>query len=251
MSSILRTQSFGFAAAAIALVLALSPVRGESAPPPCVDDAMIVFDASGSMAGNLDQGIATLKPRIDEVRSALAEVLPSVTRFRRVGLITYGPGPESQCNVKLDLKPTRNAASIIMRNLNALSPAGKTPLASAVAQAAEVLNYREAPGVIVVLTDGEETCGLSPCELAEQLHASAAQLTVHVIGFRMKGYSWTGENSVLDAKCLAEQNNGFYIAAENKDELVPALKATLECPMVSENAASGRQIRFVQISLNF
>ena len=48
------------------------------------------------MGGNLDQGIATLKPRIDEVRSALAEVLPSVTRIRRVGLITYGPGPGLQ-----------------------------------------------------------------------------------------------------------------------------------------------------------
>ena len=70
---------------------------------------MIVFDASGSMAGNLDQGIATLKPRIDEVRTALAKILPEATRFRRVGLITYGPGPGEQCNVTLDLKPTANA----------------------------------------------------------------------------------------------------------------------------------------------
>ena len=30
--------------------------------------------------------------RIDKVRSALTKVLPSITRFRRVGLITYGPG---------------------------------------------------------------------------------------------------------------------------------------------------------------
>ena len=60
---------------------------------PCTEDAMIVFDASGSMAGNVNQGIATTIPRIDEVRGALATVLPTVTRARRVGLITYGPGP--------------------------------------------------------------------------------------------------------------------------------------------------------------
>src|ERR687891_2200762 len=81
----------------------------------CTEDAMIVFDASGSMAGNMDSGIATTKPRIDEVRAALKEVLPSATRFRRVGLITYGPGPYQLCNVKLDLKPTPNAAELIMR----------------------------------------------------------------------------------------------------------------------------------------
>jgi len=65
-------------------------------------------------------------------------------------------------------------------------------------------------------------------------------LTVHIIGFRMKGFSWTGENSILDAKCLAEENNGLYISADNKDDLVAALKATLECPMTSENSAAPR-----------
>ena len=30
---------------------------------------------------------------IEEVRAALARVLPAITRFRRVGLIVYGPGP--------------------------------------------------------------------------------------------------------------------------------------------------------------
>ena len=60
----------------VALFIGVGPVRADPPAPPCVEDAMIVFDASGSMGGNLDQGIATLKPRIDEVRSALAEVLP-------------------------------------------------------------------------------------------------------------------------------------------------------------------------------
>jgi Ca-activated chloride channel family protein len=201
---------------------------------PCIEDAMLVFDASGSMAGNLNQGIATIKPRIDEVRSALAKVLPSVTRFRRVGLITYGPGPYQQCNVQLVFKPTLDAGPLIMQEVNALTPAGKTPLVAAVEQAAEVLEYRKKPGLIVVLTDGEETCGGSPCDLGKQLHASAVQLTVHIIGFRMKNFSWTGEQSILDAKCLAEQNGGLYISAEAEQDLIDALEKTLGCPMLSE-----------------
>ena len=96
-----------------------------------------------------------------------------------------------------------------------------------------MLDYRQRPGVIVVLTDGEETCGASPCELGKELRDTAAQLTVHVIGFRLKDFSWTGEHSILDTKCLAEQNAGLYITAQNKDDIVAALKTTLECPMLS------------------
>jgi Ca-activated chloride channel family protein len=151
-----------------------------------------------------------------------------------VGLITYGPGPYQQCNVQLNLKPTPNAADIIMREVNALTPAGKTPLTSAVKQAAEVLDYRKKPGVIVVLTDGEETCGGSPCDLGKELHAEAEQLTIHIIGFRMKDFSWTGEQSIVDAKCLADESGGLYISAESRRDLIDALEKTLGCPMLSE-----------------
>ena len=198
---------------------------------------MIVFDASGSMAGNVGQGIGTTIPRIDEARHALAEVLPSATKFRRVGLITFGPGPYQQCNAHLDLKPTANAAEPIMRAVNALTPAGRTPLVSAVQQAADVLDYRNKPGLIVVVTDGEETCGGSPCDLGKDLHAAAKQLTIHIIGYRVKDFSWTGEHSILDAECLAEQNGGLYIGAEAEDDLIAALRKTLDCPMSAQRAS--------------
>lgn len=207
---------------------------GEKKPSPCNDDAMIVFDASGSMSGNQVLGIPNSRARIDEVRSALAQVLPSATKYRRVGLVTYGPGPYNQCNVKLEFKPTPNAEDLIMNAVNGLVPAGKTPLTQGVEQAAEALNFRSKPGVVVVVTDGEETCGRSPCELAKKLHLTADQLTVHVIGFRYDGFSWTGEgNSVMNLMCLAEENNGLYIKANSEDELVEALEKTLDCPMVS------------------
>ena len=178
------------AVAVLAIVSQVDAARAEDAAAddtkktPCTDDAMIVFDASGSMSGNQTLGIPNSKPRIDEVRWALEQVLPSATRHRRVGLVTYGPGPYNQCNVSLAMKPTPNAAKPIMRAVNRIVPAGKTPLTSGVEQAAEALDYRNKPGVIVVVTDGEETCGRSPCDLAKRLHDNAAQLTVHVIGFR-------------------------------------------------------------------
>jgi Ca-activated chloride channel family protein len=222
---------------ALAVVAALGCAQAATAQDravaPCTDDAMIVFDASGSMAGNMNQGIATTIPRINEVRKALTRVLPSATRFRRVGLITYGPGPYRQCNVELNLRPVSNAAQRIMHDVNALNPAGKTPLTEAVERAAEVLDARTKPGVVIVLTDGEETCGGGPCKLGKTFHAESPLLTVHIIGFQMKNFLWTGEQSILDVKCLAEETGGLYIAARNQEELVQAFEKTLGCPITS------------------
>jgi Ca-activated chloride channel family protein len=226
---------FPFGIMVLTALLASTPSAAEeNKPSPCTEDAMIVFDASGSMSGNQTLGIPNSRPRIDEVRAALAQVLPTATKHRRVGLITYGPGPYNQCNVKLDLKPTADAARIIMRAVNALVPAGKTPLTAAVEQAAEVLNYRSKPGVIVVVTDGEETCGGSPCRLGKELRLLADQLTVHVIAFRYEGFSWTGGSSVMDLMCLANENRGLYARANSEEDLVDALEKTLDCPMISQ-----------------
>jgi Ca-activated chloride channel homolog len=74
---------------AVVVVLALAlagPARAEEERAPCTEDAMLVFDASGSMSGN-GWGYGSENPtavsRIDKVRSALARILPSITRYRR------------------------------------------------------------------------------------------------------------------------------------------------------------------------
>ena len=129
--------------------------------------------------------------------------------------------------------PIPNAAERIMSVVNAINPAGKTPLVAPVKQAAEVLDYRTEKGVIVLLTDGEETCGGAPCELGKWLKANSRDLTVHVIGYQLRGFSWTGAQSILDVECLAEATGGLYIAAKNRDDLVKAFEKTLGCPMMS------------------
>ena len=170
--------------------------------------------------------------RIDEVRKALAQVLPHAAKFRKIGLITYGPGPYQQCNVTLDFRPMWNATEPIMSVVNAINPAGKTPLVAAVQQAATVLDYKTKPGIIVLLTDGEETCGGAPCALGTALKASS-KITVHVIGYQLRAFRWTGAQSYLDVKCLAEETGGLYITAENRQDLIEAFEKTLGCPMMS------------------
>ena len=197
----MHLSTLSWSVAAIALAAAAVPAFGGRAITgpeehfPCTEDAMIVFDASGSMSGNgwgYGSETAGVVSRIDKVRSTLAKILPKVTRSRRVGLITYHAGISNRCNVHLDLPPTEHAAGRIMTQFYALTPAGKT-LSRGGVTAAKVLDFRVQPGLIVVVTDGEETCGGSPCNLGEQLSAEAAKLTIHIISLRVKGYTWMGD----------------------------------------------------------
>jgi Ca-activated chloride channel family protein len=215
---------------------------GEEQPGPsrCDTDAMLVFDGSGSMAGNERLGIGSVVTRIDKVRKALDRVLPAVTPNRKIGLVTYGPGPYNRCdNIELNLRPAENAAGPIKSAVDAIVPAGRTPLTEAVRQAADVLDYRKKPGVVVLLTDGEETCGGNPCTLAKALKAEAADLTVHVIGYRMKDFSWTGGAGLMDMRCLADATGGYYESPETLEELVASLSKTLGCPELTEHDKGG------------
>jgi Ca-activated chloride channel family protein len=245
MTMLSRSAGLG---AMVLIALLAAPAAGQAPDeerPFCTEDAMIVFDASGSMSGNTVQGLFSDVTRIDEVRKALAQVLPQAAKHRKIGLITYGPGPYQQCNVQLDFPPIWNATEHIMSVVNALNPAGKTPLVAAVEQAVKVLEYPSKPGVVVLLTDGEETCGGAPCALGKTLKTLEAlnpnsRLTVHVIGYQLKAFRWTGAQSFLDVKCLAEETGGLYITAENRQDLIKAFEKTLGCPMMSAVSAPSR-----------
>jgi Ca-activated chloride channel family protein len=211
-------------------ILSYAPAVAEPQKTPCTLDAMLVFDGSGSMAGT---DMNTVTPHIAKVRQALANVLPSVAPVRDLGLIVYGPGPhQNKCsNIDLRLEPAPHSADEIMAEVEGVVPVGQTPLTSSVRQAAEALKYREKPAEIVLLTDGEETCGGDPCGLARALMTAAKQLTVHVIGFRTRG------NPALDgpfkSRCLADMTGGQYLSAGTEQELEEALRKTLACPFTT------------------
>lgn len=217
-------------ASLVALILGASAVVAQSKQP-CLDDAMIVFDASKSMAASVgdEKGLR----RIDVVRSALANVLPRVAPRRRMGLITYGPGSRDACsNVSLQLKPTSNAATQIMSRVDALKPEGRTPLTRAVRGAAEVLNFRNKAATIIVLTDGEETCGADPCALARELKRDGAGTVVHVISYEIA--SAVGSDGEFVSRCFADETGGTYVDTKTIDEVRNALETALSCPLISD-----------------
>ena len=220
-----------------ALASVLIATQASHAATSCLVDAMIVFDGSGSMS---EVGIEATIPRIDEARDAVAEAMPRVERFRELGLLIYGPGSKSGCeNIDLRFAPRPHAAEAITEAIDSLTPGGMTPLTKSVQTAAEILDYQSQPATVVLVTDGNETCGGTPCRLGRQLEEAGRDLTIHVIGYRFRYDFRAWDNPDQDevgpetvARCLADQTGGVYVSTETVDELVEALNQTLGCALI-------------------
>ncbi|WP_299142404.1 VWA domain-containing protein [uncultured Tateyamaria sp.] len=224
--------------AAAAMIASLVPTT--LAATGCARDAMLVFDGSSSM-GELSFDISR-KTRLVDAREALRDALPDITPFRRVGLLTYGPGQsvDSCANIDLRFGPRADAAVDIITEIDDLQPKGLTALAASVQSAADALDFRNRSGIVVLVTDGNETCGGRPCALGSALRQEARDLTVHVIGFQVvvDFFSWDNPEQVdvgagnTVAKCLADRTGGLYVSTETVDELADALRATLGCALI-------------------
>ena len=222
----------------MALTAALLASDIAQATPECTADAIVVFDGSASMAevapGSADE------PRIIAAREAMRRVMPEIALYRRLGLVTYGPGNrERSCeNVNLRFPPIPDAAPRIIGEVDTLQPDGNTPLTDAVHTAAEALDYTRKSSVVLLVTDGRETCGGSPCALGAELATRGADITVHVIGFQLQrdydGHpSFRPPNVTYKGDCLAKKTGGQIVTTETVGELVAALRKTLACPLFS------------------
>lgn len=212
--------------------LSITALLASSASAGCYEDAMLVLDASGSMAAS---DVAITGPtRLDHARSALARVLPDLPEARVMGLVTYGAGQETSCDtVRLRVAPMPQSKEPIMAAIGQLSPSGGTPLAEAVRTAADILQHREKPATLVVLTDGEDTCGGAVCRVAETLRSEGRDTIVHVVGFHILASPRAMPLASTSPGCLAALTGGFDLRVDTIEGLTEALNRTLSCPLVA------------------
>ena len=164
--------------------------------------------------------------------------MPEIAPVRRVGLLTYGQGGTDACNGAIvRFPPIHNSAGPVIDVIGGLTPGGLTPIAASVGMAAGVLG---GDGIVVLVTDGNETCGGRPCALGADLARVAPGLTVHVIGFRVDydPFAWDSPEAgtygadASVAKCLSDQTGGHYVDTKTVDELSEALKLVLGCLLI-------------------
>ena len=100
-------------------------------------------------------------------RRAVSDLLDSLPSDVDVGLVEF-----SDCDkINRDRFYSAPERGELKGRVNALQPERKTPLARAVERAGTVVSSR-VDGVIVVVTDGEDSCRGDPCAAARQVAAS-------------------------------------------------------------------------------
>ncbi|MEI4263299.1 VWA domain-containing protein [Roseovarius sp. D0-M9] len=188
------------------------------------ENVMIVFDGSNSMWGQID-GTA----KIEIARGVMENLLGDWTDSRQVGLMAYGHRNRGDCSdIETLVTPGPDTRGRILERIGAITPTGKTPLTSAVEEAATSLSYTDTPATVILISDGLESCERDLCALAETLEARGIGFTAHVVGFGL------GDADASALSCIAERTGGRYISADNADELGDALTAVGSAVVQSE-----------------
>ena len=177
----------------------------------------IILDASGSMLARIDGAPKTVIAR--QALIALVERLPATTN---VALRTYGHRRADDCSdTELVQPPAPLQRADLINRISAIRPVngGRTPMAQSLEDMARDLADVDGEVLIVLVSDGDETCGGDPVATAAALHAANPRLRVSVIGFNIEQEEWRQR-----LEGIAEYGGGAYFDAANADQLADALE---------------------------
>ncbi len=207
---------------------------------------VLIMDSSGSM------GLSVGGEKKIEIAKTAAETFVNTLKDTvNLGLIVYGhKGSNSSADKPVSCAGIEEAYPLspvnsegIAGTIRSLQPTGWTPIAGALEKAESILTpypSTEYANRIVLVSDGEETCGGIPAPIASRINTSGISGKVNVIGFDVYG----AEEEQL--KSIAESGGGVYSPARSEKELIAALSRQQEllC-MASEKRDWAGDMRFM------
>lgn len=182
----------------------------------------IVLDASNSMWGQLKQG-----SKIEIAKQVLHRVIRRMPQHTNVALRVYGNRShvkEQNCRDSELLVPLKTLDQFeLLNRIHTIVPRGKTPIAYSLARVRKDLKDARGLRVVLLITDGIESCQGDPVAAAKQLSATTGVETIlHVIG-----YDVADELQQRLLKDIAQAGGGGFFSANSPDELTQAIvKAT-------------------------
>lgn len=192
---------------------------------------VLVVDASASMLIDDAPG-----PRIDAARAAADGLIEALPDDAVLGLVTYGTStddsPASQAAGCRDVTTLADPGDLgadgnretLARQVAGLSPSGYTPIAESLRQAAGLLP--DGDTAVIVISDGEDSCGDPPCEAAAELREQNPGLRISTVGFK---------TATPELACIARTTDGLFVTADNADQLASRLLAARN---VDQNASA-------------
>jgi hypothetical protein len=190
----------------------------------------LIVDASGSMLQRIGS-----ERRIDIAKRTLknltSNIIPAGTPF---ALRVFGRRANScQTDLDIPLRPLDAAAvSVQVDALKAESDA-KTPIAASLEKVAADLDGVKGERLVILVTDGEETCGGSPARAIDKLRKGGSDVRVNIVGFAVddrktaasfRQWSSAGGGAYFDARDAASLNDAFSLAVRPAFEVLDAKK---------------------------
>lgn len=144
----------------------------------------LILDGSGSMFKKLPEG----QSRIEAAKSVLTSFLDGVSPDQNlnVGLRIYGAGQSGSSNKCTDSKlmtPMQGFQKAAMKQqIKATTPKGATPIVYSLLEAAKDFPKNESRKLIVLVTDGEESCSGRLSDVTARFKKLGIEVDVRIIG---------------------------------------------------------------------
>ena len=145
---------------------------------------LFLLDASGSMKAKFEN-----TQRWPVAKSLLSQLVDSLDKYPNLelGLRVYGhqsPNSRNDCrDTKLEVPFSDQNSEEIQKKLKQLVPQGNTPITYSMEQSAnDFPNDPNARNIIIIITDGLESCGGDPCATSLALQRKRIFLKPFIIG---------------------------------------------------------------------
>jgi Mg-chelatase subunit ChlD len=183
----------------------------------------LILDASGSMLKRMEGG-----RRIEIAKNLLAKaVTEHIPPGTPVALRVFGHKEANSCRTDLvvPMKPLDPAAvAKTLDGINAKNLA-KTPIADSLAKIESDLKGAKGKRVVVLVTDGEETCDGDPAAVLQKLADRGIDLRLEIVGFAI-----ADDDLKQQFEGWAEQGGGRYFDAGDAASLERSLAEALQIP---------------------
>jgi hypothetical protein len=174
----------------------------------------LILDASGSMWAKLGKST-----RIEVAKEALNKIIDDLSERKgiAVGLRVYGHRTNDCKDTKLEIPIGPLDVKKMKKFISGIKPKGKTPIAYSLEEAAgDFKTDFKGSRVVILVTDGLESCNGDPCAAAKALAEKGIVSKIHVVGFGMD------KKSVSQLECIVKPSGGLLLEANSAAELAKA-----------------------------
>jgi hypothetical protein len=201
----------------------------------------IVLDASGSMRGS-----AGGTSKMEAAKQAVRTTVEALDASAVVALRLYGhrlpsePKEPSCADTELVIPFGPLDRGRFIAAVEAARPLGQTPLAHSLQQAAaDFGDLGDELAAVILVSDGEESCGGDPAAVACAFAERGLELTVHTVGFDVDAAA----RAQLQA--IAQCTGGEYRDATNAGELSESLRQLTQAGLLVDKQREelGQEVR--------